>query len=136
MKEGAFLNLRITGDNLDFNFIDKITGLQSDVTFRKGQRINDKHIKQVVETDIWQSGYEVPEEQSLDDAVLHFLTPCHESRKICEWPTDVCVEFYVSVYPTERLTSVEFSKEVLKIFTDIQMSVAVVVTGLSDFYGG
>ena len=135
MKEGAFLNLRTTGDNLDFDYIDKITGLKPDVTFRKGQRINDKHILKVIETDIWQSGYEVPEEQLLDDAVINFLKPC-ENRKFFDWPKGARVEFYVSVYPTERPTSVKFSKELLKMFIDIQTSVSVVVTGLSDFHGG
>ena len=135
MKEGAFLYLRVTGKNLDFSSITKITGMTPSVTFKKGNSTKNNHINYVQTEDCWQADYEIPTEQTLEDAIDCFLPAHIDEAEHFEWPDSISAELWISVYPEERYTSIQLSERMLKKLTALNIKLGIAITGLVDFYG-
>ena len=135
MKEGAFLYLRVTGEDLDFSSITKMTGMPPSVTFKKGNSTKNNHIIFVLTEDCWQADYEIPTEQSLEDAIDCFLPALINEADHFEWSDNISAELWISVYPEGRYTSIQLSEKILKKLTALNIKLGIAITGLVDFYG-
>lgn len=135
MKEGAYLYLRITGENLDFLGLTQKTKLNPSITYRKNDCLSNMYGKTVCSTDCWQADYEISPEQSLEEAIIDFLHAFLEKGNEFAWPDNAHAEFWISLYPEERYMSLCFSESVLSMLSTLKVTMGIVVTGLSDFYG-
>ncbi len=134
MKEGAYLYLRIMGENLDFLYLTKKTGLVPTVTHRKGDDLSVFGQNFFCETDCWQADYRILSEQTLEEAVIQFLDDCLKNNKRFPWPNSIQVDLWLSIYPEERYTSLRFTKKVITMLDELDVNLCVVTTDLSDFY--
>ena len=106
------------------------------VTIKKGKGTKSQHINSALTEDCWQADYEIPAEQSLEDAIDYFLPAHINEAEYCEWPDNISAELWISIYPEERYTSIQLSEKILKKLTALNIRLGIAITGLSDFYGG
>ena len=133
MREGAYLHLRVTGREMDFAEITKATGMEPTVVFKKGTKISNKYVNNVLIEDCWQADYEVSPEQSLESAINCFLSSCFNKTERPVWPDHTSAALWATVYPEERYTSMLISKELLNKLASLDLDFGIFVTDLSDF---
>jgi hypothetical protein len=134
MKEGVFLNFRITGENLDFDEISEITGLVPSKVYRKGDEFSTKYFNHVSSTDCWLTDYEIPEERSLKEALTEFLLPFMKNKEyISNLAKKQCIEVWISIYPINRQMNIQISRQEIAMLAELNVELGIVITDLSEF---
>ena len=137
MNEGAFLYFRISGNDLDFNEINRLTNKIPCNTYAKGDVIKNNFFETVITEDCWMSEYQIHKDQSLNEAILSFLRPyvMNESY-IVSLSNENKVALYLSVYPENYHYCVHLSKETIAMLYRLNLELEITLTNLSEFYDG
>ena len=114
---GTFIYLRIEGDELDFQDLEKQLKTRPTWVHKKGERFEDKRFHETVvyEKDCWM--YEMEAEEGMTIGVLldRFLNvleaDCAALRDLSAYYD---IKFYVSAYPDSRHYSIDFSEAQLQ----------------------
>ena len=135
MNVGAFLYLRISGDDLDFDEISRTTNEIPCNTYTKGDVIKNQFFANTITEDCWQSEYHVPKEQSLNEAILSFLQPyVMQESYIVNLSKKNRVTLYLSAYPESYQYCINLSKEAIATLYRLNIEFEIVLATLSDFY--
>ncbi len=134
MNIGAFLKLRISGENLVFDEISSILNVNPQIIHKKGEVHEDGY---VVMDDSWLTKYEVPKWQFLDDDIIEFLLPFLSKKEfIVELTKRYTVTLWVSLYPKDIQMNVNFSSKVIEMLNELNIQMDITFLCLVDFYEG
>lgn len=139
MKGNAFVKLRITGQNLDFEQLNRELSHQPSFSYRKGDshtpKIGDKQ-SVIYKEDCWIFEIEKHEDETIDNMLYGFLTEFKQSQEYLKSLSDNDVTLWVSVYPDELQSDIHLENKTLKLLADMGLSVDFYVMFLNDFYDG
>lgn len=115
---GAFVYLRITGENLDFHAINHCLAIKPSRTYKRGQTYKDGRTNEVIiyKEDCWQAGIEASDGESAEELLDRFLEKLEpDIPEIQRLAQCYSMALYLSVYPKERQCSLHFSRKTLQI---------------------
>jgi len=137
MNEGAYLYFRISGNNLDIKAITKELNITAYNTHKKGEIYKSKYGEFICPEDSWQTQYEIPTEQLLENAIIEFIKPYLSKKSfITNLQKEHAVSLWLSLYPYENQMTTSLSKKMIAILHDINIEFNITATYLSDFYDG
>ena len=137
MNIGAFLYLRISGNDLDIERISTVLNEIPCQSFKVGEVRNTKYGTVVYKEDCWMSEYIMPENQSFDEAVVQFMQSYLSQREFINAlaeKNDITV--WGSVYPDENQCNIGLSKSTIRFLHSFGVDFDLTMTFLSDFYEG
>ena len=119
---GTFIYLRIEGDAIDFQELDKHLKLKPQLIQKKGEKFQIKRNKSkqlnkagVYKTDCWQYEMEAEEGMNMEALLDQFLDALEEDRPVLQCLSECYdIKLYISAYPESRHYSFDFSKEQLQ----------------------
>ena len=137
MQIGAFLCFKISGDCLFLEKITEILKITPRKTYRAGDVCKNKYLEFAYQEDCWLASYEVPEEQSFEDAVTEFLQPyLLQKELIVDLAKKHSISLFISLYPEENQMNICLSKKILEILYELNVELNMTTLYLSDFYEG
>jgi hypothetical protein len=137
MQIGAYLYFRISGSNLNFEEITNSLNIMPCTIKKKGDIQKSKYGEFICEEDSWLYDYEIPEEQSLEDAIIVFTQPFLLKKCYIEDLSKTkTITLWVSLYPEGNQMNVNLSKKIISILGELNIEIDITTAYLSDFYSG
>lgn len=137
MQVGAYLHLRVLGENIDMENISNTLNVRPCNTYKKGDIFKSKYNEMVCQEDCWSINYEIPEKQSLDEAIISFTQPFHLNKYyMMELTKTYNVKLWISLYPEEYQMNLDISNKIISILHDLNIELSITTIYLSDFYEG
>jgi hypothetical protein len=137
MKIGAYLYFKIIGENLNFDEINSTLNILPSNIYRKGDVFKNRFVDVVTQEDCWSANYEIPEIQSLEDAMLSFIQPYIIQQKyITNLSKKYDVKLWISLYPDNNQMNINLSKKIITALYDLKIELEITAAYLSEFYDG
>ena len=140
MKGNGFVKLRIAGQDLNFEQINKELSQKPSAIYCKGDSYTPKFgDKQpiIYNEDCWIFETEKQEGEMLDDMLYNFLTRFIKSKEyIKELSLNTDVSLWVSVYPDTEQSNIHLENKTIKLLSDMGLVIDFDIMFLKDFYDG
>lgn len=135
-NSGVFLYFRITGECLNFDEISSYFSMIPETILKKGEmritRLGEVSYKE----DCWMDGYELKEDDDLDDSICTFIDRFKQFDKDHEVFKSAKVNLSLVFYPDDRYLNIDFSPKAIKKIEDLGIGFSLSVSSLFDVYGG
>ncbi|MCL2353441.1 MAG: DUF4279 domain-containing protein [Defluviitaleaceae bacterium] len=134
-----YINLRISGVNLDFDEITKELGVEPKRISRKGDIVLNKYSlpPTIIQEDVWSLEYELDEDANLGDAfegVALQLQPAAPYLKSLAQKYQVT--FWVSLYLDGIQKNMHITSKTIEALSEMGATVDCTMMFLKDFYEG
>ena len=138
MEGKGFVKLRITGQDLNLEQINKELSQQPSFTYRKGDTYTPKFgDKQpiIYKEDCWLFEVEKQEDETIDATVYRFLTKFVKSKEYLNKLSQKAeLTLWVSAYPDNEQGNIHLENKTLKLLADFGLVVDFDIMFLKDFY--
>ena len=138
MEGKGFVKLRVTGQDLNLEQINKELSQQPSFTYRKGDTYTPKFgDKQpiIYKEDCCVFDVEKQEDETIDATVYRFLTKFVKSKEYLNKLSQKAeLTLWVSVYPDNEQSNIHLENKTLKLLADIGLVVDFDIMFLKDFY--
>ena len=136
----GFVDIRISGDALNFQEITESLGITPSHICKKGDTHVSKIIKgqtTIYKEDCWISGGETENDEIVEHCIERFVSsilPASDYLK--ELSNNYVITLWVSTYPESEQTNIHLSKTAIKALSEMGMSLDCSSAFLKDFYDG
>lgn len=139
MKWNWFVKLKISGHGLNIEEITKKLKQEPDYKFYEGESYTSKYDNTPItyKEDCWIKGTEKKGDETVENTIERFLSDyTHSASYLQELAGKFNVILCISVYPDEEQSSIHLSTKVLKLISDMGMSIDFDASFLKKFYDG
>mgnify|MGYP003302073396 CR=1 FL=1 len=130
-----FVNMRISGENLDFEKIDRIIKMDNVKTLKKG----DVHIKHgekiIIQEDVWQCSCEIKDDVNLQKGIEDFICKIYEYHSfVNELSSSAYTSLWVTVYPEKVQLNFQLSNSMLRKLYNMGINFDLTIMNLNELY--
>ena len=130
-----FINLRISGEKLDFDEINSVINVSNVVCHKKGEVHVYKNQEVTFGEDVWITHFEVGEDKNLEIELEQFINKIYESRfyisKLC---LENDISLWVTVYPDTYQLNLHLSGITIKRIYEFGIDFDLSIMCLNELY--
>ena len=140
MEGKGFVKFRISGQDLNFEQINKSLSQQPSFTYRKGDCFTPKFgDKQpiIYKEDCWFLEVEKQKDETIDAIVYNFLINFEKSKEYLNKLSQKAeLTLWVSAYPDDEQSNIHLENKTLRLLADMGLVIDFDIMFLKEFYDG